>query len=417
MDKKEKESYMTQAYNKLRGRLVRGLSRSNATMCLIDFLSSKEIAAITDRQLNTISRLKTGKARPTIDDAEELYAFYKLASESGLPADNDNDGKKIEDYPLYTQSDTNVMLANIQSAQEQVELILKQLSRDLATRQRTVVDFAPKYPINAEELDDGSVKLTSADPNDESQPIILSKPEKTDKAEDNKGSAKRSRENGSNEKSGVVKTDDKQSENSQSQKVSTQKQQDNQSNQGSGRTNVPDVKTNKAKKRMIPDDATRLRLYRSKNRAGESVWSTDGKSWYLAPKNGESYLKQAIGCVGKYAPMYTYLTMRQRDLLEFTTLMHEKAYRKEIPENEMNAYRKLFTDPESFWALYFKYAQHDMVNLRDDYGENVKMLEPHFTTVDDVIKWEHSLDQYLKENPNKFKNRKILDHSPENVGM
>ena len=93
MDKKEKESYMTQAYNKLRGRLVRGLSRSNATMCLIDFLSSKEIAAITDRQLNTISRLKTGKARPTIDDAEELYALYKLASESGLPADNDNDGK------------------------------------------------------------------------------------------------------------------------------------------------------------------------------------------------------------------------------------------------------------------------------------------------------------------------------------
>lgn len=415
MDKKEKESYMTQAYNKLRGRLVRGLSRSNATMCLIDFLSSKEIAAITDRQLNTISRLKTGKARPTIDDAEELYAFYKLASESGLPADNDNDGKKIEDYPLYTQSDTNVMLANIQSAQEQVELILKQLSRDLATRQRTVVDFAPKYPINAEELDDGSVKLTNTDPDDDSQPIILSKPEKTAKPEV-EDSTKENQKNGNGEKRGVVKAD-KRSDNGQSQNTSPQKQQNSQDKRENSQNNVPEVKTNKEKRKMIPDDATRLRLYRSKNRAGESVWSTDGKSWYLAPKNGESYLKQAIGCVGKYAPMYTYLTMRQRDLLEFTTLMHEKAYRKEIPENEMNAYRKLFTDPESFWTLYFKYAQHDMVNLRDDYGENVKMLEPHFTTVDDVIEWEHSLDQYLKENPNKFKNRKILDHSPENVGM
>lgn len=403
MEKKEKESYMTQAYNKLRGRLVRGLSRSNATMCLIDILTSKELIAITDRQANTISRLKTRKARPTIDDAEELYNFYKLVSESGLPIENDNDGQEIEDYPLYTQSDTNVMLNKIQAAQEQVDLTLKQLTRELATHQRTVIDFAPKYPLDIKELADGSVSITSSDPDDDNQPIILGKPVISNLNNEKLAGNKKNTSN----KEQPVKDD-----------IKLKKEEQREISISNGEDKVKTVvQRNNEKKKGVPEGVRPLRLFRSKNRAGETVWSTEGKTWYLAPKNGETYLKQAIGYVGKYAPIYNYLTMRQRYLLEFTTLMHEKAYRKEIPQNELEAYRKLFTDPESYWMLFFKYAQHDMVNLREEYGENVKMLEPHFATVDEVIEWEHSLDQYLKNNPKCFSNMEILDHSPQKVGM
>lgn len=403
MDKKQKEFLTEQAFNKLRGRLVRGLSRRNAMACLIDFLTSKELEAITDRSANQISRFKTGKAAPDINDAEILYRFYRLAADSGLPEDNDNDGQQIEDYPLYTQNDTDVMIDKILSAKEQIDLIAKQLARDLMTSQRTVRDFAPRYPIDAKELPDGSVALTDTDPEEDSnKPVLLGKPDTVE--EDKKKSSEENK---------------RESDNSKHQEKAEEKQNKQQAKSPDGQQQLSkNEQKSKEKRKNVPEGVRPLRLYRSKNKRGETVWSTDkGKTWYMAPQGGEGYLKQAIGYVGKYGSMYHYLTMRERYLLEFSALMHEKAYRKEIPQNDMETYRKMFSDPESYWILFFKYAQNNMSALRGKYGENVKMFEPHFAAVEDVINWEQSLDKFLLDNPDRFGKTQMLDHSPNNMDM
>ena len=77
----------------------------------------------------------------------------------------------------------------------------------------------------------------------------------------------------------------------------------------------------------------------------------------------------------------------------------------------------MFSDPESYWILFFKYAQNNMRALRGKYGENVKMFEPHFAAVEDVINWEQSLDKFLLDNPDRFGKTQMLDHSPNNMDM
>lgn len=128
-----------------------------------------------------------------------------------------------------------------------------------------------------------------------------------------------------------------------------------------------------------------------------TLLTDDDKNYYLAPiKYSLNDMKKVLRYTGSHDSEYEYLSLEERYLLEFYTLVH----RVSMDDKESPLLAKALDDPQAFWKLHAKYASQDNGWLRKRYGlealKQTRVTNPLFNTIDDVKKWVERLNQYYE---------------------
>lgn len=177
------------------------------------------------------------------------------------------------------------------------------------------------------------------------------------------------------------------------------------------------IKAEQKEQKEAVQDKVEIKSKPAKNAKDEDITllTDDGKNYFIAPQKYDLTDMQAVlRYTGKFAKDYQYLTLRERYLLEFYTLVH----RESLYDEEGEMLQRALDDPKAFWTLHAKYGSEDNAFLRRRYGKEAlnqtRLTTPLFNTVNDVKSWVARLDRYFDQHKAEIKD-KYADHSLENL--
>lgn len=133
-----------------------------------------------------------------------------------------------------------------------------------------------------------------------------------------------------------------------------------------------------------------------KNEEEEVYLTNDYKEFYLKPQcYSISTMKDIMGYKGNYRKDFDLLTLRERYLLEFATLIKNASIEAEDAELAENVHQ-----PSAFWKLHAKYGEADNELLRQSFhGRKIPQKKhPEYSNVADVKAWTNFIENWLSEN-------------------
>lgn len=151
------------------------------------------------------------------------------------------------------------------------------------------------------------------------------------------------------------------------------------------------------------------------NDQGVVYLTNDDEEFFRKPLNeSDEEIAKSMGYVKKYKKDYPYLTLHQRYLLEFMSLVQQTPVAPDAGYTIEDV--KNIQLPETFWKLHALLGKNDNINLRKaNEGRLLERSQPTFNTIEDAVDWVKSIDLWLA-NHMEFQDD-FTDHSAEGNGI
>lgn len=129
-----------------------------------------------------------------------------------------------------------------------------------------------------------------------------------------------------------------------------------------------------------------------------NVYLTDNdKDYYLKPEFYDmEKMRKVLGYKGERKEEFYQLTLKERYLLEFNTLIKKAPLQKE----EQKVLKNIL-NPSNFWTLHKNEGGMDNERLRLKYRGRaiIERDTPEYNSIEDVRSWIKYLDEWLQDNP------------------